>query len=165
MFQRLFLGVVSFVSILAQVLPLDTGCRKRPARPTTLHTTLDDGASAHNHRAKSHRRCCAQGWGHPNGRATQPASRPACSQPASKPASAPARPPDSQVILDSRAAAACQSVWHHPATRKPARARQPEPAHFRQWGGWGGSPKLFISSHLACANLPINLTQSNDLVN
>ena len=74
-----------------------------------------------------------------------PPSQPAGPPAASRPASPPARPLASQVIRQT--------------------ARQPEPAHFRQWGGWGGSRKLFISSHRACANLPINMTQTNDLVN
>ena len=95
-----------------------------------------------------------------------PASQQARLQPASQLASQPARPPASQVIRQTagQPQPASQSGITRPPGSPPEPDSQSQPISDSGEGG-GGSPKLFISSHLACANLPINLTQTNDLVN
>ena len=78
---------------------------------------------------------------------SQPAGPPAASQPAGQPQPA------------------SQSGITRPPGSPPEPDSQSQPISDSGEGGGGWSPKLFISSHLVCANLPINMTQTNDLVN
>ena len=84
----------------------------------------------------------------------------ATSQPASTPAMSTRQPASPPSLPESGV------TWPKPGSApEPDRHRARASRCLRQWSGWGDQPKCTISKRLACANVRINLTQTNGLVN
>ena len=121
---------------------------------------LDQEGSPHAHAnediARPRGNTCV---GHVPGQSARAHMRPA-SQPASTPAMSTRQPASPPSLPESGV------TWPKPGSApEPDRHRARASRCLRQWSGWGDQPKCTISKRLACANVRINLTQTNGLVN